>query len=112
MESSDIAFRNSIDEELNIESWISSTQNFVQKNDIGCPVSLDKKKGVGTEYVKSDKRNLINVIAKSMKVKIKKKVSNRNIRDIRTDNVRTSLGGRASSILSIPKVITKSLKFK
>ncbi|KAL3129101.1 Uncharacterized protein GY17_00002511 [Cryptosporidium hominis] len=94
MDLSEITFRNSLDEDLNIESWIDTTVNF--NNESLLEVSfLNSKK----DKIKVDKKNIISKAIERKKFKKNKKAVNRKLSDNRKKDDDIISSGRTSLIL-------------
>lgn len=90
---SEVTFRNSLDEDLYIESWIEATHNFKSESSVK-QICSDLTK-INT---KVDKKNIFNVINKKRSSKNKKVVC-RKLPDNYNVISDISGGGRASLIL-------------
>ncbi|KAL5369636.1 hypothetical protein CPHLJ_3g2845 [Cryptosporidium parvum] len=94
MDLSEITFRNSLDEDLNIESWIDTTINF--KNESLVEVSLLNSK---KDKIKVDKKNIISKAIERKKFKKNKKAVNRKLSDNHKKDDDIISSGRTSLIL-------------
>lgn len=94
MSSLEVTFRNSLDEDSNIESWIDTASNFKNENSAELLSSNLKKNNV-----KVDKENIISRIYKGKKCKKKRKFVYRELSDTHGKIIDISSGGRTSSIL-------------
>lgn len=90
---SEVTFRNSLDEDSNIESWIETAPNFKSENHV---------KRICSDLIKSntkvDKKNILEGINKKKSSK-NKKVVHRRFPDNYDGTPDISGGGRASLIL-------------
>lgn len=91
---SEITSRNSLHEDLNIESWIDTAPNF--KNESLVELSLPNSKN---DNIKADKNNIINKVNQGKRFKKTKKVVYRKLSDNNKKNTDISCSGRTSLIL-------------
>ncbi|KAK9173596.1 hypothetical protein CmeUKMEL1_11790 [Cryptosporidium meleagridis] len=94
MDLSEITFRNSLDEDLNIESWIDTTFSF--KNELPVEVSLLNSK---KDKIIVNKKNIISKAIEGKKFKMNKKAVNRKLSDNCKKNDDFISSGRTSLIL-------------
>ncbi|OII74251.1 uncharacterized protein cubi_01095 [Cryptosporidium ubiquitum] len=91
MSLSEVAFKNSLDEDLNIELWIDAADNF--KNESSAELFSSN-----LNNLKVEKKNIVNRINKGRKLR-NKKVSYRKLPDTHDRSIDTSNSGRTSLIL-------------
>ncbi|TRY52563.1 Uncharacterized protein CTYZ_00003005 [Cryptosporidium tyzzeri] len=94
MDLSEITFRNSLDEDLNIESWIGTTVNFNNESLVEVSLLNSKK-----DKIKVDKKNIICKAIERKKFKKNKKAVNRKLSDNHKKDDDIISSGRTSLIL-------------